>query len=170
MEFPNFLTLDGKKRNLQRRKYCLSCSPFGNHNTAQIHLPPKQGSGRDYHKMNDEQKKIHCRETYGYQKRRGIKRKSELISSMGGCCQSCGYKKNLGALQFHHINPEEKEFVLDVRNLTNRKWDRILEESKKCQILCANCHAEKHYPHLDKWGGRDLNPQSTFYENAAFTH
>lgn len=150
--FPNFIIKNGKKRNLQRRKYCLSCSSFGIHNTTQLHLPPKQGSGRDYHKMSDDQKKQHCKISYQYQKNRGLKRKTELVNSMGGCCQSCGYKNNLAALQFHHINPKEKIFVLDVRNLTNRKWNYILEEAKKCQILCANCHAEEHYPYLNKWG------------------
>jgi hypothetical protein len=151
-QFPNFIIKNGKKINFQRRKYCLSCSPLGAHNTAQLHLPPKQGSGRDYHKMSDEQKKNHCKITYQYQKNRGLERKTKLVNSMGGCCQCCGYKNNLAALHFHHVNPKEKIFVLDVRNLTNRKWDCILQEAKKCQVLCANCHAEEHYPDLQKWG------------------
>ena len=32
--FPNFIIKNGKKVNFQRRKYCLSCSPLGKHNTA----------------------------------------------------------------------------------------------------------------------------------------
>jgi len=71
---------------------------------------------------------------------------------MGGCCQSCGYNKNLGALEFHHINPNNKITQLDVRVLTNRKWSFITEEASKCKLLCANCHAEEHYPYLNKWG------------------
>ena len=135
MEFPNFLTLDGKKRNLQRRKYCVSCSPFGNHNTRKLEIEKTKRKG-----------------SYEYQKKRGVKRKTELVNLMGGCCQSCGYKKNLGALEFHHINPSEKISELDVRILTNRTWDYILNESKKCKLLCSNCHAEEHYPDLEKWG------------------
>lgn len=30
--------------------------------------------------------------------------------SLGGKCQECGYNKNIAALEFHHINPDEKEF------------------------------------------------------------
>ena len=33
-EFPNRVWIDGKKRNVNKRKYCLTCSPFGKHNTA----------------------------------------------------------------------------------------------------------------------------------------
>jgi len=162
--FPTSLRMDGKKKNLQRRKYCLTCSPFGSHNTSQIHLPKKQGSGRDYSEMTDEQKKIHSKKSYDISKKRGIERKIKLIEILGGSCESCGYKKNLGALEFHHVIPEEKKFKLDVRTLTNKKWDFILEELKKCKLLCANCHAEKHYPHLENWGHLDSNQDPHDYE------
>ena len=36
-KFPNSLKIDDKIRNLQRRKYCLNCSPFGKHNTKQLY-------------------------------------------------------------------------------------------------------------------------------------
>ncbi len=32
--------------------------------------------------------------------------------------------------------------------LSNKKWESILEEVKKCDLLCANCHAEEHNPEL----------------------
>lgn len=35
--FPNSLIVDGKLRILNRRRYCLVCSPFGRHNTRKIH-------------------------------------------------------------------------------------------------------------------------------------
>lgn len=37
--FPNSLAIDGKVRILNRRRYCLTCSPFGRHNTRRIHVP-----------------------------------------------------------------------------------------------------------------------------------
>ncbi len=58
----------------------------------------------------------------------------------------CGYDKNYAALEFHHKVPIEKLFQLDLRSLSNRSWDAILEEAKKCQLLCSNCHAEYHNP------------------------
>jgi hypothetical protein len=64
----------------------------------------------------------------------------------GGCCEICGYNKNYAALVFHHIDPKNKSFQLDGRILSNTDWECILEEHKKCQCLCANCHAEVHNP------------------------
>jgi hypothetical protein len=34
--FPNHVKIEGKKRNLCKRKYCLKCSPFNKHNTKKI--------------------------------------------------------------------------------------------------------------------------------------
>lgn len=34
--FPNKVVVDGKERNFQRRKLCISCSPFGSHNTKPV--------------------------------------------------------------------------------------------------------------------------------------
>lgn len=35
-KIPNWCAIDGIRHNLQRRKYCLRCSPFGAHNTRPI--------------------------------------------------------------------------------------------------------------------------------------
>lgn len=53
---------------------------------------------------------------YGNQKLRGLKRKYEAILKKGGKCENCGYNENISALDFHHINPEDKEFQLDMRH------------------------------------------------------
>ena len=84
--------------------------------------------------------------TYEYQKARGLKRKMELIHLKGGCCTVCGYKDNVAALDFHHEDPNEKEMRLDLRSLSNRKWETLLEEANKCILLCANHHREFHNP------------------------
>ena len=36
--FPTTLLIEGKLRVLNRRRYCLRCSPFGRHNTKRLHL------------------------------------------------------------------------------------------------------------------------------------
>jgi hypothetical protein len=33
-----------------------------------------------------------------------------MIEYKGGCCVRCGYDKYQGALEFHHLNPKEKDF------------------------------------------------------------
>jgi hypothetical protein len=59
-------------------------------------------------------------------------------------CMDCG-EHHPATLQFHHPNPEDKEFnVADaVRNGTS--LDRIKNKIEKCIVLCANCHAIRHY-------------------------
>ncbi len=88
-------------------------------------------------------------QSYEAQKRRGLARKLELVKSAGGCCSICGYHSNLAALVFHHKDSDEKDFKLDMRSLSNRKMDPVLVEIDKCILVCANCHAELHNPHLN---------------------
>ena len=84
--------------------------------------------------------------SYDRQVGRGIKRKLKLVHLKGGKCEICGYKKNLTALTFHHIEPKNKSFGLDSGKIANKKWKDILAEADKCQLLCANCHMEVHHP------------------------
>lgn len=70
--------------------------------------------------------------------------KERMVKSMGGCCQVCGYNKTTNALEFHHINPEEKEMGFGDTRANNVKWSLLVEELKKCILLCSNCHKEVH--------------------------
>jgi hypothetical protein len=88
-------------------------------------------------------------QSYEAQQKRGLTRKLEIIKSAGGRCSICGYHHNLAALVFHHTNPGGKDFKLDMRSLSNRKLEPILAEIDKCILVCANCHAELHNPHLN---------------------
>lgn len=83
--------------------------------------------------------------TYSQYKRADV-RKKEFIKLKGGGCNKCGYAKNYSALHFHHLS--EKSFPLDSRNIGNRSLESLLKELDKCELLCANCHAEVHNPEL----------------------
>lgn len=87
-------------------------------------------------------------QSYACQQARGLRRKWQLIVAAGGRCTRCGYRKNLAALTWHHIDPAGKSFNLDVRALSNRSHAEIEAEVTKCILLCANCHAETHFPEL----------------------
>ncbi|HNE28358.1 MAG: hypothetical protein JNL02_14345 [Saprospiraceae bacterium] len=86
--------------------------------------------------------------TYHSQTIRSLIRKIKLVEMLGGKCSRCGYNANLSALHFHHRDHLEKSFKLDVRVLSNKRWEFILTEARKCDLLCANCHAEVHNPEL----------------------
>lgn len=68
-----------------------------------------------------------------------IFKKKKLVELKGGKCYNCGYNKCLKALQFHHLNPKEKLFQI---SRYDGSFKKILNESNKCILLCANCHAE----------------------------
>ena len=65
------------------------------------------------------------------------------IAYKGGCCQCCNYNRYVGALEFHHLNPDEKDFGIASKGYT-RSWERNKEELDKCVLVCANCHREIH--------------------------
>lgn len=79
-----------------------------------------------------------CR-TANVHKRR-LKFKSLCVEYKGGCCELCGYDKYQGALEFHHLDPKEKDFQLS----KTLSWDKAKTEMDKCIMLCANCHREVH--------------------------
>ena len=81
---------------------------------------------------------------YIKQKVRGVKRKLEVINLFGGKCIRCGYDRNLAALQFHHRPGEVKLYNVDLRAFANTEVDKILDEARKCDLLCNNCHVEEH--------------------------
>lgn len=57
-------------------------------------------------------------------------------------CQKCGCNK-FYMLDFHHVNPEEKE--AKISDLSRVKIENITKELNKCIVLCANCHREFHW-------------------------
>ena len=73
---------------------------------------------------------------------RRFRAKAAAIKYLGGKCATCGWHGNQAALQFHHKNPKEKDFIIG--NVANKSWDSIKAEIKKCILLCANCHIIEH--------------------------
>ena len=68
--------------------------------------------------------------------------KERAVYVLGGSCQLCGYNKCIQALDFHHVNPAEKE--ANFNDNANRSWSITRSEIAKCLLLCANCHREVH--------------------------
>ena len=84
------------------------------------------------------------------QQKNRIHKRKNLKDLAGGGCSKCNYSKCYAALQFHHTDPSKKKF-----DITDAIWNRIKvtekelkKEISKCILLCANCHAELHYPNL----------------------
>lgn len=70
-------------------------------------------------------------------------KKRKLIEYKGGKCEVCGYDKCMRSLDFHHLDPNEKEFAIGSGDC--KCWDKIKIELDKCILVCKNCHGEIHY-------------------------
>jgi ribosomal protein S2 len=84
-------------------------------------------------------------------------RKRKLLAMFGGCCSVCGYSKSIAALDFDHVgdsptvrgkpNPRKCRNVSHLLAMDSPEaFQQAIEEAKKCQVLCANCHREKTFP------------------------
>jgi transposase-like protein len=82
---------------------------------------------------------LKCRGEWVARRRRKVKQ--ILVAEAGGECRICGYDRCVTALQFHHLDPETKNFTLSYRGLT-RSIAEMRSETAKCILVCANCHAE----------------------------
>ena len=92
---------------------------------------------------NEERKK----KNVSYVQNRRKKIKEMAITYKGGACEECGYNKCYEALEFHHLDPAEKDFSIGSKGYT-RSWDKVKKELDKCAMLCANCHREAHSNYL----------------------
>jgi hypothetical protein len=72
------------------------------------------------------------------QKRRKRLRE-RAVEYKGGQCSICGYNRCIEALEFHHLNPSQKDFGISNKGYT-RSWEKVKMELDRC----ANCHREVH--------------------------
>ena len=71
------------------------------------------------------------------------RRKLNLVAVCGNACNLCGYDKIPDALEFHHIDPNTKEYGI-ASDGNCRDIERDLAEVKKTILVCSNCHREIH--------------------------
>jgi len=69
--------------------------------------------------------------------------KTQCVEYKGGKCIKCGYNKYIGALDFHHLDPSQKDFTIAATKLWKLN-DLVIKELDKCVLLCSNCHREEH--------------------------
>lgn len=67
--------------------------------------------------------------------------KAKLVEYKGGKCECCGYNNCIEALEFHHIDPSQKDFTISG---TSKAFETLKKEVDKCIMVCSNCHKEIH--------------------------
>ncbi|WP_136688961.1 homing endonuclease associated repeat-containing protein [Halorhabdus amylolytica] len=59
-------------------------------------------------------------------------------------CQRCG-EGDPAALDFHHVNADEKTLGVSRMVINGYAKEKIEDEIDRCRVLCANCHRKEHY-------------------------
>ena len=103
--------------------------------------------GSNYRSLNNSRKRL----------------KEKLVAYKGGKCEVCGYDKCITALEFHHLDPTEKEFGIGGKNVLS--FEKCKKEVDKCILVCANCHREIHYKEvLEKQKEEEEEEKKVFAE------
>ncbi len=137
--FPVWIVVDGVRRNLGSRVYCLTCVPF------------KQGRKIEYLQERVAYEFcVLCGRKNGSTRRRRCgscntrvrryRTKAAAIRLLGGKCKDCGWSGPQAGFSFHHRH--SKEFTIG--NVANKSWSVIKKELKKCTLLCVRCHTIRH--------------------------
>jgi hypothetical protein len=69
--------------------------------------------------------------------------KQLLTQSFGGRCGCCSYDSCIEALEFHHLDPKEKDLGVSSW-ATTASFEKLAAEVEKCVLLCCRCHREVH--------------------------
>jgi predicted HNH restriction endonuclease len=75
-------------------------------------------------------------------KEKRIDRRTQAIKMLGGCCSACKGVFDSIVYDFHHLDPDKKEFAISEKALVSE--ERYFAEVEKCVLLCANCHRLEH--------------------------
>lgn len=57
-------------------------------------------------------------------------------------CVDCG-ESDIRVLELDHLDPTTKKFSISQAVKLGYAWVDVLEEMKKCRVLCANCHKKR---------------------------
>ncbi len=130
----NFKSFSNGYQNSNLSTHCKHCSVLLTENNV-------------YHSINKKTNKIKksfiCKSCVNKNTaKRWKSSKLKVVEYKGGKCCKCGYNKCIDALEFHHVDPNEKDKSFS--NIKLKKWETIKQELDKCILVCANCHREIH--------------------------
>ena len=57
-------------------------------------------------------------------------------------CVDCGESDPV-ILEFDHVDEKGEKAFEVARNFAERRWQDVLDEMDKCEVVCANCHRKR---------------------------
>lgn len=140
IELPVGMKVGDKWVSLRLRRCCLTCVPY-------------KSKKRWYRTREKWESYCNCKRCGKEKKYKGsycntcvaitrrVRHKLRAIELLGGKCSRCGWNKHPAGFEFHH-RTDDKKFT--VGNFWHMKWESLLVEIVKCELLCSCCHRIEH--------------------------
>ena len=111
-----------KSKNIKRAYYCKVCS--------RAYVQNHYNKNQKYYSDKARKRDLSLKQKY---------REYTLRYLQLHPCVDCG-ESNIIVLEFDHINPKTK--IDDISNMVKNgmSFSKIIEEIKKCEVRCSNCH------------------------------
>ena len=106
-----------------------------NNNSYKKHSEKRKQEVINYRKNNPDKVKVYQEKVRQKNREKFYEFKSKFS------CSECG-ESHIACLDFHHLDPNEKEGSISKMISTPIKLEK---ELKKCIVLCANCHRKLHW-------------------------
>ena len=98
-------------------------------------------------KCQNEVNQHHYKNNVGYYVEKARRRRETLdkliLEAKDKPCADCQNHFNSWQLQFDHMPGTEKRFILSSRKARTVSVESLLAEIAKCEVVCANCHANR---------------------------
>jgi hypothetical protein len=93
--------------------------------------------------------KNHYKENKDYYKKKAKQQTKNLRVWLRGLkiglvCEKCG-EDHPACIEYHHKDPEQKDFQISKAAQRGLGKEKILEEIAKCLVVCSNCHRKIHW-------------------------
>jgi hypothetical protein len=69
-------------------------------------------------------------------------------------CKDCGIKYPPHIMDFDHLDAKEKTFTISRASQLGKTREQVIEEIKKCDVVCSNCHRQRTYSRVKR--GRQI--------------
>ena len=97
---------------------------------------------RKYYHENKERMSEFRKDSKKRLRKRRLEKYLKYLKSFKIKCLDCGIN-DFRIIEWHHRNPLEKEE--NISRLIYSSWVKFLIEVEKCDPLCRNCHAIRHW-------------------------
>lgn len=108
-----------------------------------INFSKNKNSNNGYESSCKDCKSEYSKKYFPKRNKKRLLLKAVFVKYKGNKCHRCKINDiPLSAFQFHHLNPDKKDFQVSLKMKDDK---RTRKEIDKCILVCANCHHIIHF-------------------------